>query len=91
MYRKSIHAKRLEAKRKRCAAMRLAKARKRMEFGSTMNDARFGWRAESGRTSKAKRNSAGGEGNEDMDSILSVEYNPNRACANLRQRKPFKS
>ena len=38
MYRKSIHAKRLEAKRKRCAAMRLAKARKRMEFGSTMND-----------------------------------------------------
>lgn len=38
MYRKSIRTKRLEAKRKRCAAMRAAKERKRMEFGSTLHD-----------------------------------------------------
>lgn len=38
MYRKSIRTKRLEAKRKRCAAMRAAKERKRMEFGATMRD-----------------------------------------------------
>ena len=38
MYRKSIRTIRLEAKRKRCATMRAAKARKRMEFGSTMLD-----------------------------------------------------
>ena len=31
MYRKSIRTKRLEAKRKRCAAMRAAKERKRAE------------------------------------------------------------
>lgn len=39
MYRKSIRTKRLEAKRKRCAAMRAAKERKRMAFGATMLDA----------------------------------------------------
>ena len=38
MYRKSIRTKRLEAKRKRCASMRVAKARKRMERGSTLVD-----------------------------------------------------
>ena len=38
MYRKSIRTIRLEAKRKRCAAMRSATERKRMEFGSTMLD-----------------------------------------------------
>ena len=38
MYRKSIRTKRLEAKRKRCAAMREAKERKRMEFGSKLRD-----------------------------------------------------
>ena len=38
MYKKSIRTKRLEAKRKRCYAMRAAKERKRMEFGSTMHD-----------------------------------------------------
>lgn len=38
MYRKSIRTKRLEAERKRCASMRAAKERKRMEFGSTMHD-----------------------------------------------------
>ncbi len=38
MYRKSIRTKRLEAKRKRCAAMRAAKERKRMEFYSTLHD-----------------------------------------------------
>ena len=38
MYRKSIRTKRLEAKRKRCAAMRAAKARKRMERTSAMRD-----------------------------------------------------
>jgi hypothetical protein len=31
MYRKSVQAKRLEAKRKRCAAMRAARERKRLE------------------------------------------------------------
>ena len=38
MYRKSIRTKRLEAKRKRCAAMRAAKERKRMERVSAMTD-----------------------------------------------------
>jgi len=38
MYRKSIRTMHLEAKRKRCAAMRAAKQRKRMEFGATMLD-----------------------------------------------------
>ena len=38
MYRKSIRTKRLESKRKRCAAMRAAKERKRMELGATMLD-----------------------------------------------------
>lgn len=38
MYRKSIRTKRLEAKRKRCAAMRAAKERKRMAFCATMRD-----------------------------------------------------
>lgn len=38
MYRKSIRTKRLEAKRKRCAAMRAAKERKRMEFGAALRD-----------------------------------------------------
>ena len=38
MYRKSIRTKRLEAKRKRCAAMRAAKQRKRMERVSAMID-----------------------------------------------------
>lgn len=38
MYRKSIRTKRLEAKRKRCAAMRAAKERKRMAFSATMLD-----------------------------------------------------
>ena len=42
MYRKSIRTKRLEAKRKRCAAMRVAKERKRMAFGATMLDV-GGW------------------------------------------------
>ena len=38
MYRKSIRTKRLEAKRKRCAAMRAAKERKRMERVNAMTD-----------------------------------------------------
>ena len=38
MYRKSLRAKRLEAKRKRCASMRAAKESKRMAFGATMHD-----------------------------------------------------
>ena len=38
MYRKSFRTKRLEAKRKRCAAMRAAKERKRMERVSAMID-----------------------------------------------------
>lgn len=38
MYRKSFRTKRLEAKRKRCAAMRAAKERKRMKRVSAMND-----------------------------------------------------
>jgi len=38
MYRKSIRTKRLEAKRKRCAAMRASKERKRMERVSAMTD-----------------------------------------------------
>lgn len=38
MYRKSIRTKRLEAKRKRCAAMRAAKERKRMAFGAALRD-----------------------------------------------------
>jgi hypothetical protein len=38
MYRKSIRTMRLESKRKRCAAMRAAKERKRMEFGATLHD-----------------------------------------------------
>lgn len=38
MYRKSIRTIRLEAKRKRCAAMRKAKERKRMEFSMAMSD-----------------------------------------------------
>ena len=38
MYRKSIRTKRLEAKRKRCAAMRAAKERKRRAIGSTLQD-----------------------------------------------------
>ena len=38
MYRKSIHTMRLESKRKRCAAMRDAKQRKRMEFVATLRD-----------------------------------------------------
>lgn len=38
MYRKSIRTKRLESKRKRCAAMRAAKERKRMERAAAMQD-----------------------------------------------------
>jgi len=38
MYRKSLRTKRLEAKRKRCAAMRATKERKRMERVSAMTD-----------------------------------------------------
>ena len=38
MYRKSIRTMRIESKRKRCAAMRAAKQRKRMEFGATLRD-----------------------------------------------------
>lgn len=38
MYRKSQIAKRLEAKQKRCAAMRAAKERKRVERAEAMRD-----------------------------------------------------
>ena len=38
MYRKSIRTKRLEAKRKRCAAMRAAKDRIRMDRTAGMTD-----------------------------------------------------
>lgn len=38
MYRKSIRTKRVEAKRKRCAAMRAAKDRKRMERTAALTD-----------------------------------------------------
>ncbi len=74
MYRKSIRTKRLEAKRKRCAAMRAAKERKRMERVSAMNgkgsarmrssDARRyadGWRRVFG-GGRGRRDSGGKEG-----------------------------
>ena len=38
MYRKAARTLALERKRKRCAAMRAAKERKRMAFGSTLYD-----------------------------------------------------
>ncbi len=74
MYRKSIRTKRLEEKRRRCATMRAAKERKRMERVSAMNgkgsarmrssDARRyadGWRRVFG-GGRGRRDSGGKEG-----------------------------
>lgn len=38
MYCKSVRTIAMERKRRRCATMRAAKERKRMEFGATMHD-----------------------------------------------------
>lgn len=38
MYRKAARTLALERKRRRCAAMRAAKERKRIDFGSTLHD-----------------------------------------------------
>jgi len=92
MYRKSIRTKRLEAKRKRCAAMRAAKERKRMERVSAMNgkgsarrrtsDARRyadGWRRVFGR-GRGRRDPGGkeGQGGNNVKKVRQCVDNANR-------------